>query len=497
MEIPDPDQPNRFAQQLFTPLPDALRPPGRGPLHGTERSLAEGHGRPHRARPPRAGARRGLGHGRRGHPDSPTAAAPGSSDSTSPSTCCAREHRNVAEHLVDDRVQLVAGRAEQTPFADRTFDALTFTYLLRYVDDPQATLTELARVVKPGGRWPASSSSSPKSRFWRFWWWLYTRLVLPAGGWLTGGKGVVRGGPVPRPQHLGPLPALPGGVDGRGLEAGRLRRRRRATDEPGWRPGHVGPARRCMKPRRREAPTPSSGPPSTRHGPAAGGTGGRCSIRPTPAWHLAYVVIGACLAPIVNVTRLIATLLAFFLRRRAGRPRARRTARPAAAHPDPRCRARRRGRRSVWPERSPSGSPASSRWVRRWCPSSSSDPSSSWATTSSSSAGIIHNDIGFAASWGAFPVLTAYVAQTGRLALAPVIAAVGAFGLSMAQRALSTPARLLRRRATDVAGSIELADGRSIPVDRAVLLAPLERALRAMSWAVMLLAAALAVARLR
>ena len=83
------------------------------------------------------------------------------------------------------------------------------------------------------------------------------------------------------------------------------------------------------------------------------------------------------------------------------------------------------------------------------------------------------------------------------MALAPVIAAAGALGLSMAQRTLSTPARLLRRRATDVAGSIAVADDRPIPVDRAVLLAPLERALRAMSWAVMLLAAAFAVARLR
>ena len=110
--------------------------------------------------------------------------------------------------------------------------------------------------------------------------------------------------------------------------------------------------------------------------------------------------------------------------------------------------------------------------------------------------GAIHNDVGFAASWGAFPVLTAYVAQTGRLALAPIIAAAGAFALSVAQRALSTPARLLRRRAGDVSGAIVLADGRSIPVGRAVLLAPLEQALRAMSWAIVLVAAALAVARL-
>ena len=96
--------------------------------------------------------------------------------------------RNVMERGMADQVQLVAGRAEQTPFADSTFDALTFTYLLRYVDDPQATLIELARLVKPGGAVASLEFLLPQSRFWRFWWWGYTRLLLPAGGWLTGGK---------------------------------------------------------------------------------------------------------------------------------------------------------------------------------------------------------------------------------------------------------------------------------------------------------------------
>jgi hypothetical protein len=111
--------------------------------------------------------------------------------------------------------------------------------------------------------------------------------------------------------------------------------------------------------------------------------------------------------------------------------------------------------------------------------------------------GVIHNDVGFAASWGAFPVLTAYVAQTGRLAVAPIIAAIGAAALSAAQRALSTPARLLRRKSANVVGTITLTDGGTIPVDRSVLLAPLEQALRAMSWAVVLLAASFAIDRLR
>ena len=95
---------------------------------------------------------------------------------------------NVAAAGMSDRIRLVAGRAEQLPFPDRSFDAMTFTYLLRYVQDPQATLTELARVVRPGGKVASLEFLRPPSLFWRFWWWLYTRLLLPAGGLLTGGR---------------------------------------------------------------------------------------------------------------------------------------------------------------------------------------------------------------------------------------------------------------------------------------------------------------------
>ena len=96
--------------------------------------------------------------------------------------------RNVAERAMGDRVRLIAGRGEQLPFPDATFDALTFTYLLRYVDDPEATLRELARVVKPGGVVANLEFLLPRSRFWRFWWWGYTRLILPVGGLVTGGR---------------------------------------------------------------------------------------------------------------------------------------------------------------------------------------------------------------------------------------------------------------------------------------------------------------------
>jgi demethylmenaquinone methyltransferase/2-methoxy-6-polyprenyl-1,4-benzoquinol methylase len=93
----------------------------------------------------------------------------------------------------------VAGRGEQLPFPDRTFDALTFTYLLRYVDDPLETLRELARVVKPGSVVASLEFFLPPSRFWRFMWWLYTRLVLPVTGLFTGGRQWFRVG-----KFLGP-----------------------------------------------------------------------------------------------------------------------------------------------------------------------------------------------------------------------------------------------------------------------------------------------------
>jgi demethylmenaquinone methyltransferase/2-methoxy-6-polyprenyl-1,4-benzoquinol methylase len=95
--------------------------------------------------------------------------------------------RQVAEDGQVDRIRLVAGRAEQLPFAAATFDGATFSYLLRYVSDPEATLRELARVVQPGSRVASLEFYVPPSPFWRFWWWLYTRGVLPLAGLLTGG----------------------------------------------------------------------------------------------------------------------------------------------------------------------------------------------------------------------------------------------------------------------------------------------------------------------
>src|SRR5262249_42724169 len=95
---------------------------------------------------------------------------------------------NVAGAGLAGRIGLVAGRAEQLPFPDASFDALTFTYLLRYVDNPRATLAELARVVRPGGRVASLAFCVPPGPLWRPAWWRCPRRLLPPGGLAGGGR---------------------------------------------------------------------------------------------------------------------------------------------------------------------------------------------------------------------------------------------------------------------------------------------------------------------
>jgi demethylmenaquinone methyltransferase / 2-methoxy-6-polyprenyl-1,4-benzoquinol methylase len=80
------------------------------------------------------------------------------------------------------RVRLIEGSAERLPFPDESFDGLTFTYLLRYVDDPAATMRELARVVRPGGTVAMLEFGLPRGRVWRGLWELYVRVGLPLAG---------------------------------------------------------------------------------------------------------------------------------------------------------------------------------------------------------------------------------------------------------------------------------------------------------------------------
>jgi demethylmenaquinone methyltransferase / 2-methoxy-6-polyprenyl-1,4-benzoquinol methylase len=78
-------------------------------------------------------------------------------------------------------VRLIEGRAEELPFPDAAFDGLTFTYLLRYVEDPSAVLRELTRVVRPAGTIAGLEFAVPRG-VWRPLWELYVRIGLPAAG---------------------------------------------------------------------------------------------------------------------------------------------------------------------------------------------------------------------------------------------------------------------------------------------------------------------------
>ena len=85
----------------------------------------------------------------------------------------------------DARVELIEGEAETLPFAAASFDAVTFTYLLRYVEDPAATMCELARVLRPGGRIASLEFGVPPSAPARWAWRLYTAIGLPLLGRLA------------------------------------------------------------------------------------------------------------------------------------------------------------------------------------------------------------------------------------------------------------------------------------------------------------------------
>jgi demethylmenaquinone methyltransferase / 2-methoxy-6-polyprenyl-1,4-benzoquinol methylase len=103
----------------------------------------------------------------------------------SPQMLAGARARLAADDELDARVSLVEGEAERLPFAAEEFDHLTFTYLLRYVENPGATMVELARVVRPGGRIASLEFAVPSRSEWRWLWRLYTRVGLPTLGRLV------------------------------------------------------------------------------------------------------------------------------------------------------------------------------------------------------------------------------------------------------------------------------------------------------------------------
>jgi hypothetical protein len=216
---------------------------------------------------------------------------------------------------------------------------------------------------------------------------------------------------------------------------------------------------------------------------------------PYTAWHLSYVVIGATLAPHAQLTPLLATLAAFFLAvglaahaldELHGRPL--RTRIPSAVLVAV----------AVTGLAGAVGLGVAGVLRVGWplIPFLLAGPLLVVAYNAELFNGIVHTDAGFAAAWGAFPLLTAYVAEARTVSAGSLLAAAAAFGFSAAQRSLSTPARLLRRRTSAVTGHITLADGDGLDIDSQLLLRPLERALRALSWSIVALAAGLALVRL-
>jgi demethylmenaquinone methyltransferase / 2-methoxy-6-polyprenyl-1,4-benzoquinol methylase len=100
----------------------------------------------------------------------------------------ARGRERVHAAGLDGRIGMELGRAEQLRFSSASFDAVSFTYLLRYVADPAATVAELVRMLRPGGVMASLDFYVPPSVACHVAWWLYTRTLLPAAGLFSGGR---------------------------------------------------------------------------------------------------------------------------------------------------------------------------------------------------------------------------------------------------------------------------------------------------------------------
>ena len=216
---------------------------------------------------------------------------------------------------------------------------------------------------------------------------------------------------------------------------------------------------------------------------------------PYTAWHLSYVAIGAALAPHFYAGRLAASLAAFALAVGVG------------AHALDELQGRplstRLSDRTLWALAiaglagavaiGVAGAIAVSATL---LPFVAAGAFLVLAYNLELFGGRFHSDWWFALAWGAFPALTGWWACALSLRPEAVVVAAACAALSYAQRRLSTPVRELRRRTAAVEGSQRLTDGSSRPLTAARLAAPLDAALRALSVAMVLLAAALVAARL-
>ena len=203
---------------------------------------------------------------------------------------------------------------------------------------------------------------------------------------------------------------------------------------------------------------------------------------PYTAWHLSYVALGAAAAPTLHADRLVAALGAFFLGvgvcahaldELNGRPLGT-SSRPRARDRGPRLACRRDRRRHR-------------RRLGDLVPFIAAGTFILVAYNLELFGGRFHTDFWFAASWGRFPALTAYWANALSIGWPACSSTAACFALSVAQRRLSTPVRTLRRRTIAVTGEQSLEDGTTVPLSAARVAAPLDAALRSLSFALVLL----------
>jgi hypothetical protein len=216
---------------------------------------------------------------------------------------------------------------------------------------------------------------------------------------------------------------------------------------------------------------------------------------PYTAWHLSYVAIGACLAPVLHTGRLLAALAAFFL------------ALGVSAHALDELHERPLQTRipyrvlvvlTVVPLAAAvgigiAGALAFDLWLLVFVAIGLALVP---VYNLELFGGLIHNGAGFALAWGAFPLLTGYFACAGTITWVALLAAAYATLTSYVQRVLSTPVRHLRRRVAEASGTLELKDGAREAVTRETIAAAPERALQALAAAHVALAASLLLLRL-
>src|SRR5215207_2757802 len=216
---------------------------------------------------------------------------------------------------------------------------------------------------------------------------------------------------------------------------------------------------------------------------------------PYTAWHLSYVALGAAAAPVVHADRLLAALAAFFL------------AVGVSAHALDELQGRPLGTalpRATLVALAVAGLAGALAIgvVGAVTVSASLVPfvlAGGFLVVAYNLelfGGRFHSDLWFALAWGAFPAFTGYWVQALALRPAGVLVAAACCLLSVAQRRLSTPARELRRRTESLTGVQVLRDGTRVELSMARLVAPLDRALSALSLAMVLLAAGLVAVRL-